>query len=300
MVKPCTDQVSLVVLTYNRSTELCRSLQRLTALPDQPRIIVVDNGSTDDTVDCVQRRFPQVELIEAGVNLGAAGRNLGVEHVRTPYVAFSDDDTWWAPGALCTAAGILDENSEVTVLVARIMVGVEERADPTSMAMSQSPLGHIAGIGPLLVGFMAGACVMRSEAFREAGGYWRHFFIGGEETLLAMDIIDAGGRIVYAPKLRVHHWPSSLRDDPLRRKLLARNAIWTAWLRLPARLAWQRSVQALHAFPALALRGRIVADALAGASTILRNRRVLSKETCEMFERVWRHEALAATAAKTR
>ena len=300
MVKPCTDQVSLVVLTYNRSTELCRSLQRLTALPDQPHIIVVDNGSTDDTVDCVQRRFPQVELLQAGANLGAAGRNLGVEHVRTPYVAFSDDDTWWAPGALCNAATMLDEHPTVTVLVARIMVGVDERADPASMAMSQSPLGHIAGVGPLLVGFMAGACVMRSNAYRQAGGYWRNFFIGGEEALLAMDIIDAGGQIVYAPKLHVHHWPSSFRDDPSRRKLLARNAIWTAWLRLPKRLAWQQTVQALHAFPALASRGRVLADALAGASTILRNRRVISKETCKMLERVWQHEAVAAAAAKTR
>ncbi len=298
MDQHCSDLVTIVVLTRNRRLELHRSLTRLSALPEHPKIIVVDNGSTDETVECVQRDFPHIELIQAGANLGAAGRNLGVERVRTPYVAFSDDDTWWAPGALSKAATILDRHPNITVLVARIMVGVDERADPASMAMSQSPLGHVPGVGPLLVGFMAGASVMRSSAFRQAGGYWRDFFIGGEEALLAMDILDAGGQIVYAPMLQVHHWPSSLRDSPLRGRLVARNAIWTAWMRLPWRLACQRSLLSLKTMPATAGRWRTVVDALSGTGRVIRHRRVVSHETCELLQRVWRHEANPAMSAR--
>lgn len=291
MTGHCFDRLTLVVLTYNRSKELCRSLSRLCALPEQPTIIVVDNGSTDDTAERVPREFPQVQLVQTGANLGAAGRNLGVEKVRTPYVAFSDDDTWWAPGALAQACDLLDKHPAVTILVARIFVGVDERADPASMAMARSPLEQVPGIGPQVVGFMAGASVMRCSAFRQAGGYWKPFFIGGEESLLAMDVLDAGGQIVYAPMLRVHHWPSSLRDSALRRMLLARNAIWTAWMRLPWRVAWQRSLVSLGTLPSSALRWRTVLDTLAGAREVLSHRRVLSRETCALLQQVWQHEA---------
>jgi Predicted glycosyltransferases len=290
----CSDRISLVVLTYNRSRELSRSLSRLVALPDKPRIIVVDNGSTDDTAECVQTQFTEVEFVRSPANLGAAGRNLGVQRVTTPYVAFSDDDTWWSPGSLSKAADMLDAHPHIAVLVARILVGVEERPDPASMAMSGSPLERIPGIGPLLVGFMAGASVMRTQAFRDAGGYWSGFFIGGEESLLAMDILDSGHQIVFAPALQVHHWPSEHRDTPLRQQLLVRNAIWTAWLRLPWRLAWKRTVSSLRDIKAPGLRSQVMKDALKGARQIYRNRRVLSLQTCKMLQQVWRHEEKVA------
>ncbi|MEU8249160.1 glycosyltransferase [Nonomuraea sp. NPDC048916] len=69
---------------------------------------MVDNGSTDVTVCFVQRHFPHVRVVEAGCNLGAPARNLGVELAETPYVAFADDDSWWAAGALELAAHLLD------------------------------------------------------------------------------------------------------------------------------------------------------------------------------------------------
>ena len=290
MSADCNDRITVVVLTHNRSAELCRSLERLLVLPEQPSIIVVDNGSTDCTVDNVTAGLPRVRLVRSESNLGAAGRNLGVECVRTPYVAFSDDDTWWAPGALCNAVELLDRHPRIAVLNARIVVGPEARADPACDAMEESPLGHLANVGPMLTGFMAGAVVMRADAYRQAGGYWHALFIGGEEALLAMDILDAGGQIVYAPTLQVHHWPSQSRDSMLRRRLTARNAIWTAWLRLPWRLAWQRTARTLKALPDSALRWRVLGESLSGAGLILRRRRVLHRDTCELLERVWRSE----------
>src|SRR5690606_4738326 len=147
------DRVSVVVLTHNRRQELQRSLSKLTSLPERPAIIVVDNGSTDDTAYCVRNQFPQVELLRTPSNLGAAGRNLGVARVRTPYVAFSDDDTWWAPGSLQAAADLFDSNPRVAVLSAHILVGPQCREDPACSAMAASPLESIPGIGPTLTGF---------------------------------------------------------------------------------------------------------------------------------------------------
>ncbi len=278
-------RVSVVVLTHNRCEELCRSLRRL---PGHHPLFVVDNGSTDGTAARVAQAFPHAVPIQAGANLGAAGRNLGVARVATPYVAFCDDDTWWAAGALELAADLLDAHPEVAVLNAGIAVGPEERTDPACAAMADSPLPAIAGVGPELTGFMAGACVMRTAAFVQAGGYWEALFIGGEEELLAMDIMARGGRIAYAPQLRVHHWPSAARDRPLRRRMLARNALWTAWLRLPARLALARSVAALRALPGWAARARACRDALAGWRLIRARRRPLDAAVCERLEQVWR------------
>src|SRR5690606_9271480 len=164
-------------------------------------------------------------LVESPRNLGAAGRNLGVEQVQTPYVAFCDDDTCWQPGALERAADILDEHPSVALVNARILVGPEKRTDTACAPMADSPLGEVGG-RRLLLGFMAGASVMRTQCYRAVGGYWPPFFIGGEETLLALDLAAHGWQMVYAPDVLTRHWPSANRDAGTRRHMLARNAIW--------------------------------------------------------------------------
>ena len=129
------DRITVVVLTHNRCDELLRTLAHIQALPEQPAIVVVDNASTDGTTTCLaSHRYKDVRLIKAERNLGAAGRNLGVNVVRTPYVAFCDDDTWWEPGALHIAVKLLDEHAQIAVLNANILVGPAARPDPACLA----------------------------------------------------------------------------------------------------------------------------------------------------------------------
>ncbi len=97
-------RIAVVMMTRNRVQELLRSLKKLATLPERPRIVVIDNGSDDGTPHAVADRFPHVEVIEAGTNLGAAARTLGARHVDAPYVAFCDDDMWWEPGCLSRVA----------------------------------------------------------------------------------------------------------------------------------------------------------------------------------------------------
>jgi glycosyltransferase involved in cell wall biosynthesis len=92
-------RVTVVLITRNRRPELVRTLERMTALPERPPVIVVDNASDDGSAQAASA-FPGVTVIEAPANLGAVGRNVAVREVRSPYVAFCDDDTWWEPGAL--------------------------------------------------------------------------------------------------------------------------------------------------------------------------------------------------------
>lgn len=270
-------RVSVVVLTYNRADQVLDTLARLAALPDRIAIIVVDNASTDDTAERVALAFPSVELVVAPSNMGAAGRNLGVDKVRTEYVAFCDDDTWWGAGSLTRAAEILDASPRVAVLSARVVVGEDGDADETCERMRLSPLGARGLPGPSLVGYMAGASVFRTTVFKAMGGYEPRLFIGGEESLLALDMLDHGHALVYADELVLHHHPSPIRDSALRRRLLARNAAWVAWLRLPLREAIDSTVRA---FGVMHRERTLVSDAtqlLRGLPWALTRRRVVGR-----------------------
>jgi hypothetical protein len=174
-------RVSVVVLTHNRPQELARTLRQLEQLPEQPPVIVVDNGSRTGTVAQVLAAHPRARLVRCEDNRGAAGRNAGVAQVRTPYVAFCDDDTWWAPGALARGADLLDAHPSIGALSARVLVGEAQRLDPTCEAMARSPLDSRGLPGPALISFMAGAAVMRAAAYREVGGYEPRLFLGAEE-----------------------------------------------------------------------------------------------------------------------
>jgi GT2 family glycosyltransferase len=268
-------RISVVVLTHNRAAELARTLTHTLALPERPAVIVVDNGSSDGTPEMVSARFPEARLIRLAENYGAAARNLGARSARTPYVAFCDDDTCWAPGSLAFAERLLAEHPRVAALSARVLVGVDERQDPACAAMAASPLPSAGLPGRAVVGFLAGASVFRREAFLQGGGYEPRFFIGGEEALLAYDLLARGWHIVYNDRLTVHHHPSSYRDARGRRRLLARNALWVAWLRRPLPAALGRTLRVM--WSGLPDRAAIAGcvDALRGLPWVLRNRRVI-------------------------
>jgi GT2 family glycosyltransferase len=237
-------RVALVILTHDRLAEVRRSVHRALALPERPRIVVVDNASSDGTAVHLTREFPRIEVIALGDNRGAAGRNVGVVHAERPYVALSDDDTWWAPGSLARGADLLDAAERLAVVSARVLVGEAEREDPACALMARSPLPRIAGLpGIPILGFLAGASIVRRSAFLDAGGFEPRLFLGGEEALLAVDLAAAGWRMAYVADLVAHHHPSHVRDVRARRRLLVRNALWLAWLRRPLPAALRQSLR---------------------------------------------------------
>ncbi|WP_144639440.1 glycosyltransferase family 2 protein [Bordetella genomosp. 13] len=275
-------RVSIVVLTCNRRDEVLRTLHGLRRHYPHHPIIVVDNASEDGSAGAIGQAFPDVQLVRAPTNEGAAGRNRGCLAATTPYVAFCDDDTCWEAEALARAEAMLDGWPELALASGQVRVGQQGRPDPTCAVMARSPLPGLPGIGPGLVGFMAGACVVRRAAFLQAGGYWPPLFIGGEEGLLALDLLQAGWRIVYAPQLVTWHWPSARRDAPRRRSLLARNALWLAWMRLPARIAWRQTRRAAVSGNGL----RVLAQALPGLPRALSRRRVVSASVLAQLRQV--------------
>jgi GT2 family glycosyltransferase len=264
--------VTVVVLTRNRADEVTRTVGRMLALPARPAVIVVDNGSSDDTVARLAAEHPGVDVIRAGRNLGAAGRNLGVRRAATPFVALCDDDTWWLPGSLDRAGAALEADPRIAVVSGRVVLDGED--DATCALMAASPVPARPGLpGPAILGFLAGASMVRRDAFLAAGGFEPRLLIGAEEELLALDLARLGWEAVYLDDVVVMHRPSARRDGDGRRILHVRNRLWVSWLRHPPDLAVRRTVDVLRraAHDSDAARGLV--RAAAGLPWVLRNRR---------------------------
>jgi Predicted glycosyltransferases len=237
-----TPRISVVVATRDRRALLARTLGELSALPERPEVIVVDNASTDGTAQMVEHAFPDVALIRLPRNIAAAARNLGVRRAAADYVAFSDDDSWWAPGALGRAADLFDRHARLGAVAARTLVGPPGAVDPVSRELADSPLPRAWDLpGPSVLGFLACSTVVRKSAFLAAGGFDPVLFLGGEETLLAYDLTVAGWGVVYAHDLVARHFPAPRRDTTGREVTQRRNDVLTCWMRRPLGRALARS-----------------------------------------------------------
>ena len=222
--------VTTVVATRDRWPDLQQTLPR-----HEGPVVLVDNGSRDDSAALVRRHFPQVEVIALERNRGAVARNIGVRAAATPYVAFADDDSWWAPGALDRATALLDAHPRLALVAARVLVGDQERLDPVCAQMARSPLPRPVDLpGPAVLGFVACGAVVRRSAFLDAGGFDPVVRFFGEEERLALDLAAEGWGLAYVDSVVAHHHPSSNRPaSTSRRALGVRNELLTAVMRRP-------------------------------------------------------------------
>lgn len=231
--------ITVVIVTRNRSGSLARTLRKLRENADSASIIVVDNHSTDDTPSMVARDFPEVQLVSLTTNKGALARNAGVERANTPFVAFCDDDSWWEDGAIQRAVRYFREYPRVGLIAGKILVNDERRLDPTSALQSASPLApRVSMPGPAILGFLGCGNVVRKQAYLDAGGYNRHIYFSGEEELLGIDLAAAGWGLTYCQDIVGRHYPSMARDVRGRNRMGARNAIQVTCMRRP----WRRAI----------------------------------------------------------
>ncbi|MFI7481874.1 glycosyltransferase family 2 protein [Kocuria sp. M1R5S2] len=240
------DRVTVVVATRDRREELLAHLDR-----HEGPVVVVDNASSDGTVEAVRAAHPGVQVVALPRNVGAVARTVGARLARTPYVAFADDDSWWAPGALARAAAVLDAHPRLGLLAGSIAVGPEERPDPLNAVLAASPLGIPPGCpGPALLGFVGCGAIVRRSAFLETGGFDDVVRFPGEEERVALDLFDAGWRLSYVPEIRAHHHPSTHREPGDRRQAeLVRSRLLTALMRRPWRVVAREALGALRGGP---------------------------------------------------
>jgi GT2 family glycosyltransferase len=267
----------VVIATRDRRHSVLATLARLAALPERPPVVVVDNASSDGTAVAV-RDAGLARVVELGANAGAAARTIGARALDTPLLAFSDDDSWWAPGSLARAAELFRDHPAMGLLAGRILVGTEERLDPTCAEMRNSPLPRDPDLpGPPLLGFVACGAIVRRRAFLGVGGFIDRLGIGGEEALAALDLATAGWGLAYVDEVVAHHHPARDGQRAGRSRLELRNALWTTWLRRRPTSALRRSAR----LAATAMRGGqlgALGDAARELRWVVRERRAIAPD----------------------
>jgi GT2 family glycosyltransferase len=184
--------VTIVILTRNRVELASRCLESVfSQVSDEVPVIVLVNGSDDDSVSTLGVRFPRAQIVEASENLGCpGGRNFGIKLAPSPWVLCLDDDGWIPPGVFSSVLKAIRTHPDAAVIAG---VAIEYPGAPVSAR--EGPAGLFSG----------GICVVNREVFLAMGGYHEDGLRQGEETELAIRIHDQDWLIWRDPSLTLVH-----------------------------------------------------------------------------------------------
>ncbi|MDR3410842.1 MAG: glycosyltransferase family A protein [Formivibrio sp.] len=162
--------VSVIIPVYNEAKYLGEALDSVFAQDYRPlEVIVVDDGSTDDSATIAQS-YPEVVYLRQENQGPAAARNLGITHCTGKLVAFLDADDLWTPNKLALQTNYLKANPEVACVIGRmknfLQQGMEKPAWVADSMLSED-----------LVAFNFGALLVYRWAFDSVGMLNAKYFI---------------------------------------------------------------------------------------------------------------------------
>lgn len=109
--------ISVIIPTHDRGVLVSRAIASVRAQTKPPdEIIVVDDGSRDDTENTVQSRFPNVRYLRQDHQGVSAARNLGISQAQGEWLAFLDSDDAWLPDKLALQRATIDACPEARIV----------------------------------------------------------------------------------------------------------------------------------------------------------------------------------------
>ncbi len=216
--------LTVVVLTYNTRDLVLQCLSNFYdyAIRLGWQIIVVDNGSTDDTARALNEKFPDAELLRSDQNLGfAGGINLGLRRAAGQVIVLMNSDVSASAETLQGAAEALLAQPGVGAL-SPLLRTPDGKPQAFAFGDDQTPgyllrrgLKAILGLGPmhqwgvqhpLEVDWISGACMLvRREVIEQVGLLDERFFLYFEDNDWCLRMRKAGWRILYDPRFEVVH-----------------------------------------------------------------------------------------------
>ena len=177
--------------------------------------ILVDNGSTDDTVAFVRERYPWVRIVALDENRGfAGGNNAGVREARGRYVALLNNDTRAHPGWLRALLDGIDEGDGFQLTTSRIVYMhdpsvIDSAGDGVFLAGGAFKREHGVRNGARetreVFGVCGAACLMPKRVFAELGGFDEDFFFSHEDVDLSYRARLRGYRCRYVATATISH-----------------------------------------------------------------------------------------------
>ncbi|MCW5892327.1 MAG: glycosyltransferase family 2 protein [bacterium] len=223
-------KVAVVILTWNRVDELVPCLESFAVL-DYPnfQVVVLDNGSEDETVATTRAQFPWVTLIENGENLGfCRGNNVGLEWaLKQPdidYVMLLNSDTLCTPTLVTELVRAMQSDPRIGVGGAKnlLMENPEytwgKYGTVTWGPMLVKTIGRFVPddkleAAPLDVDWVIGnACMMSRESLQKVGLFDEFFWQCNEDVDWCYRARAAGYRVVYVDRAKILHKGGSSAD----------------------------------------------------------------------------------------
>ncbi len=238
-------RTAIVILNWNGLSDTLDCLASLEHLdyPDY-EVVVVDNGSTDGSVEAIRQRFPNVTIIENGENLGfTGGNNVGLRHALprgAGYALLLNNDTQVAPDFLRHMVEAAEADPGIGIVGPTIYYHQQPdhiwsaggaidrpRGQTRMIGLDEPDVGQY-GTAPREVDFVTGcALLVRKSVLEQVGLLDEQFFAYYEEVEWSARARRAGYCIVSVPKARVWHKisPQTRSDSPLVHYLMTRNRL---------------------------------------------------------------------------
>lgn len=226
------DRITATVLitTKDRREVLRRAVDSVLAQRTPVEILIVDDGSSDDTSGFVSEHYPGVRLVRNETARGIIdARNRAAEMIQTPILFTLDDDAEFSSPDTVERALACFEHPRVGVVTLPLI----DHIDGTSRLRGNSPRAGDADF-PVSRTFLGGANALRLDAFRALGGYGGHGR-QGEEMGYALRLLDRGLVVRIADTSPVNHYPvRTSRDVAAIVHNQAKNGLAFAWEYVPA------------------------------------------------------------------
>ncbi|MFW9803591.1 MAG: glycosyltransferase family 2 protein [Candidatus Thorarchaeota archaeon] len=218
--------VTIIVLNYNGRGMLQWCLPSILKT-DYPNyeLLLVDNASSDDSVEFVRKRYPSIRIIVNEENLGfAEGNNRGIRLARGKYIALLNNDVLVEPEWLIELVRIAEQKTQVGALAPKIMA---LKVDTANQPVQKTRLIYNTASCQDIVGFAysrgdahidrgqyddveevlaaCGICMVSRKALRTVGFFDSTFFFSHEDIDLSWRMRLAGFKVYYVPTSIIHH-----------------------------------------------------------------------------------------------
>jgi GT2 family glycosyltransferase len=220
--------VSILVVSYNTGYLLDRMFAALNAATASLRVetIVIDNASTDDSIDILESKYASVTLIKNDTNVGfGRANNQAIPLVRGRYVLLLNTDAFVAPATLVQTVDFMDNNAACGVLGVKL-VGADGTLQPScryfptpwNVFLARSGLARFFPTAGLVddmnwdhasirqCDWVPGCYyLVRTEVIRRVGLFDPRFFLYYEEIDHCRRVKEAGWNVTFYPLTEVVH-----------------------------------------------------------------------------------------------
>ncbi|MGE4578572.1 MAG: glycosyltransferase family 2 protein [Desulfuromonadales bacterium] len=196
--------VTIQILNWNRAEETVRAIRgALNQSYENIEVVVVDNGSTDDSIKIIESLFPEIKLVKLDKNYGCpGGRNRGICYSSGDFIFFCDNDGVLHKDAVSNAMECMLKNDCVAIVTGLVKEFSSEAEIDTSRVLPPVDFYNIHV-------FQGGNCLHRKSIFYEIGKFPDDYMYGGEENYLSLRVLDAGYSIIKCEQVLLWHKKST-------------------------------------------------------------------------------------------